>query len=155
MPGELILPTLFGPALRLRAQGGAVTACDFVPARAAGSGRISDPVLREAATQIRAYLRKRLRRFDLPLALHGTPFQLSVWQFVAQLETGELISYGDLARAIGAARAHRGVAMAMGRTPFDLIVPAHRVVGSDGRVKGAGPRSMRRRLLLFEGINLR
>ncbi len=110
--------------------------------------------MREAKAQINAYLRKRLRRFDLPLALHGTPFQLDVWHLVAQLETGELISYGDVARAIGAPRAHRGVAMAMGRTPLDLLIPAHRVVGSDGRVKGAGPNSMRRRLLRFENIRL-
>lgn len=154
MPGELILPTPFGAALCLRAADDAIVACDFVARVQPSAGRVGDPLLREAKAQINAYLRKRLRRFDLPLALHGTPFQLDVWHLVAQLETGELISYGDVARTIGAPRAHRGVAMAMGRTPLDLLIPAHRVVGSDGRVKGAGPNSMRRRLLRFENIRL-
>jgi O-6-methylguanine DNA methyltransferase len=78
-----------------------------------------------------------------------------VWQFVAGLETGELISYGDLARVIRAPRAARGVAAAMARSPMDLFIPAHRVVGSDGTVRGAGPRSLRRKLLEFEGIILK
>jgi O-6-methylguanine DNA methyltransferase len=89
------------------------------------------------------------------LHLEGTPFQIDVWHFVAALEVGELVAYGDLARAIGRPRAHRGVAAAMRRTPIDLFIPAHRVVGADGSVRGAGPNSLRRRLLTFEGITLR
>ena len=80
---------------------------------------------------------------------------MRVWDLVSQLEVGELISYGDVARAVGFPGAHRGVAAAMGRSPYDLLIPAHRVVGSDGRIKGAGPNSMRRRLLVFEGIYLK
>lgn len=109
-------------------------------------------LLHEARAQVRAYASKRLRRFDLPLAFEGTPFQVAVWRAVSELETGELVSYADIARAVGAPRAHRGVAMAMGKAPFDLFVPAHRVIGADGRIKGAEPNSIRRRLLAFEGI---
>jgi methylated-DNA-[protein]-cysteine S-methyltransferase len=116
--------------------------------------RQDDALLREARRQVAAYFRRRLARFTLPLFLEGTPLQLDVWRFVAGLETGQLISYGDLARAIGRARAHRGVAAAMRKTPLDLFIPAHRVVGSDGSVRGAGPNSLRRRLLAFEGIRL-
>lgn len=114
-----------------------------------------DALLREAASQVRAYFRKRLARFDLPLRLEGTAFQNDVWRFVAGLETGQLVSYGDLARLVGRPRAHRGVAAAMRETPIDLFVPAHRVVGADGTVRGAGPNSVRRRLLAFEGIKLK
>lgn len=117
--------------------------------------RLSDALLREAKRQVDAYFRKRLVRFDLPLFFEGTDLQKDVWNFVAGLEVGQLVSYGDLARLIGRPRAHRGVAAAMGRTPIDLFVPAHRVVGSDGSVRGAGPNSIRRRLLAFEGITLR
>ncbi len=154
MTGELILPTPFGAPLRLRSNGEAIVFCAFSPRARAGQGVSEDAPLREARAQITAYVRRRLRRFDLPLAFAGTRFQVAVWELVAHLEFGELISYGDVARAIGAPLAHRGVAMAMARSPFDLLVPAHRVIGSDGKIKGAGPHAMRRRLLAFEGIRL-
>ncbi|HVA28570.1 MAG TPA: methylated-DNA--[protein]-cysteine S-methyltransferase [Candidatus Baltobacteraceae bacterium] len=150
----LILPTPFGAPLLIEADAEAIVTCDFRPRARTSAGRPAHPVLREASVQLRAYFAKRLRRFDLPLALHGTPLQVAVWQFVSQLETGELISYGDVARAIGSPGAHRGVAAAMGRSPYDLLIPAHRVIGADGKIKGAGPRSIRRLLLAFEGITL-
>ncbi|HZT11348.1 MAG TPA: methylated-DNA--[protein]-cysteine S-methyltransferase [Candidatus Baltobacteraceae bacterium] len=149
------IATPLGAALIVRSSGDAIVAARFVR-RAAGSAlRPRDAVLREAAAQVRAYFARRLRRFDVPLDLRGTPFQLDVWRFVAGLEAGEIVSYSDVARLIGRARAHRGVAAAMCRTPIDLFVPAHRVVGADGTVRGAGPGSMRRRLLAFEGVRLR
>ncbi len=150
----LTLATPFGPPLAIEADAAAIVRCEFRPRARATPGRPAHPVLREAATQLRAYFAKRLRRFDLPLSLHGTPLQVAVWQLVSQLETGELISYGDVARAIGSPGAHRGVAAAMGRSPYDLLIPAHRVIGADGKIKGAGPHSIRRRLLAFEGIRL-
>ena len=153
-PG-LILETPFGAPLLLEATREHIVTCEFRPRSRVSSTPVRDPLLREARTQLNAYFRKRLRRFDLPMRLLGTPFQIAVWQLVAGLETGELISYGDVARMLGEPRAHRGVAMAMARTPYALIIPAHRVVGSDGRVKGAGANSLRRRLLKFEGIVLK
>jgi methylated-DNA-[protein]-cysteine S-methyltransferase len=161
MPSELLLPTPIGAVLQVRAEDGAIVGSDFrPPSRRASRApqddvRVRDPLLREARDQINAYFRKRLRRFDLPLALHGTPFQIAVWRLVASLEAGELISYGDVAAAIGAPLAHRGVAAAMRKTPYDLLIPAHRVIGADGRIKGSGANSLRRRLLAFEGIKLR
>jgi methylated-DNA-[protein]-cysteine S-methyltransferase len=152
---DLTLSTPVGAVLQVRAAGGRIVACAFHTRMRPTTSLPRDPLLREARAQLQAYFRKRLRRFDLPLALEGTPFQCAVWQLVASLETGELISYGDVARAIGEPLAHRGVAAAMKRTPFDLLIPAHRVIGADGRVKGAGPNSLRRRLLAFEGIKLR
>ena len=87
--------------------------------------------------------------------MQGTEFECAVWQFVSQMEAGELISYSDLARALGRPHAARGVARAMSRSPLALFVPAHRVVGADGTVRGASANSMRRKLLAFEGIRLR
>jgi methylated-DNA-[protein]-cysteine S-methyltransferase len=110
----------------------------------------TDALLVEAAAQVRAYFARRLRRFDLPLAMEGTAFQHAVWLTVAELAFAEFVSYADIARAIGHPLAHRGVAMAMGKTPLDLLVPAHRVIGADGRVKGATPGSLRARLVAFE-----
>jgi methylated-DNA-[protein]-cysteine S-methyltransferase len=149
------LPTPLGVTLQIACDERGIIASEFVARKAAPQARIGDALLREAAAQVRAYFRKKLHRFDLPLYLEGTEFQKTVWVFVSQLETGEIISYGDLARAIGHPLAHRGVAAAMRMTPIDLFVPAHRVVGADGSVRGAGPHSLRRRLLEFEGITLR
>jgi methylated-DNA-[protein]-cysteine S-methyltransferase len=150
----LFLPTPIGAMLLIEAADEQIVTCEFRPVSAA-RGSANTALLREAKSQFLAYFRKRLRRFDLPLALSGTPFQCAVWRLVAQLEAGELISYGDVGRAVGEPRAHRGVAAAMGCTPYDLVIPAHRVIGADGTIKGAGPNSLRRRLLQFEGFTVR
>lgn len=140
--------------LLIKARGDAIVSADFSSTARIVRSLPRSAALRAAAQQVRAYCARRLRRFELPLEFVGTPFQIAVWTLVSQLETGELISYGDAARAVGAPRAHRGVAMAMARAPFDLFVPAHRVIGADGKIKGAAPNSRRHRLLAFEGIVL-
>lgn len=148
--------TPLGIALRLVSNGSAIVESDFVHAKPhARAPAARDALLTEASAQVAAYFRKRLHRFDLPLAFSGTPFQIAVWRLVSQLEAGELISYGEVARAIGHPLSHRGVAAAMGKAPLDLFIPAHRVVGADGRIKGSAPGSMRRRLLAFEGVTVR
>lgn len=123
------------------------TARKLVPERAAGRGH---PLLAEALAQLDAYFAKRLGSFDLPLHLTGTPLQIECWRIVACLEFGTTCSYGDVAHAAGRPGAHRAVALAMVRSPLALFVPAHRVLGADGRVKGATA-TLRRRLLSFEG----
>lgn len=139
-------------ALEVESDQDAVVSARFVRRRRAAAARASggDALLDEAAAQVRAYFARRLRRFDLPLKFEGTPFSQAVWECVAGLSFGEFVSYADVARAIGRPMAHRGVAMAMGRTPIDLFVPAHRVVGADGRVKGATPGGVRLALVDFE-----
>lgn len=155
-PKELTaIPTPLGAVLLVEAAGDGIVAARFARKAVKAGPPPKNPALREAAAQVRAYFRKRLNRFDLPLHFEGTQLQIEVWRMVATLEFGEIASYSDVARILGRPRAHRGVAAAMCKTPIDLFVPAHRVVGADGSVRGAGPNSMRRRLLSFEGIVLR
>jgi methylated-DNA-[protein]-cysteine S-methyltransferase len=148
------LPTPLGVALRVTAAGGELIAAEFVRAKPAAAGR-REPVLAEAAAQVRAYFARRLHRFDVPLRLAGSAFQERVWRIVADLAFGDVVSYADVARAAGRPLAHRGVAAAMRATPIDLFIAAHRVVGADGRVRGCDQRSVRARLLAFERAPVR
>src|SRR5580704_6630083 len=148
-PMRCRISTPLGRDLMIVGNGRAILASDFVPHRP-GGGKPTDALLAEAAAQVRAYFGRRLRCFDLPLALTGTEFRVAVWRAVSSLSFGEFVSYADVARAIGRPLAHRGVATAMGLTPLDLFIPAHRVIGADGRIKGARPRSLRARLAAFE-----
>jgi methylated-DNA-[protein]-cysteine S-methyltransferase len=144
------VPTPLRRDLLIIGNGEAILASDFVAPKHSSGRKPSDALLAEARAQVQAYFSARLTRFDLPLALHGTPFQIAAWRAVATLWFGEFVSYADVARAIGRPLAHRGVASAMCAAPLDLFVPAHRVIGADGRIKGASPRSMRIRLAEFE-----
>jgi methylated-DNA-[protein]-cysteine S-methyltransferase len=149
---RIVIPTPFGAALEIASADGRIVASAFVRRRGAiPRARAGDRILGEAAAQVKAYLAKRLRRFDLPLHFCGTEMQIAIWRTVASLESGDLVSYADIARAIGAPGAHRAVASAMKSAPLDLFVPAHRVIGADGRLHGAAAGSMRRKLLTFEG----
>jgi methylated-DNA-[protein]-cysteine S-methyltransferase len=148
-PMQHRIPTPLRRDLLIVSNGLAIVSSDFVARKPAGR-KPSDSLLVEASAQVRAYFARRLRRFDLPLALEGTAFRVAVWRAVASLSFGEFVSYADVARAVGRPLAHRGVATAMGLTPLDLFVPAHRVIGADGRIKGARPRSLRARLAAFE-----
>ncbi len=78
----------------------------------------------------------RPRRGDTPLAPEGTPFQLRVWQALREIPYGETITYGELARRIGKPTASRAVGAANGRNPLPIIVPCHRVIGSNGTLTG-------------------
>jgi len=148
-PMQHRIPTPLSRDLLIVSNGLAIVSSDFVARKPAGR-KPSDSLLVEASAQVRAYFARRLRRFDLPLALEGSAFRVAVWRAVASLSFGEFVSYADVARAIGRPLAHRGVATAMGLTPLDLFIPAHRVIGADGRIKGARPRSLRARLAAFE-----
>ena len=159
---ETVLHTPLGRDLYLACDAEGVIASRFTararrtaPARRAVTRSASNAALREAVRQIEAYFARRLVRFELPLVLTGTPFQVAVWHAVAALRVGDLASYAEIARAIGRPNAHRGVASALAQTPLALLIPAHRVVGADGTVRGATPGSMRRRLLAFEGSRVR
>lgn len=145
------IQTPLGRSFEIFADGERIVSARFRFGSAAS--RTKDPLLREAAEQVRAYFACRLAVFDLPLAFLGTPLQCDAWRAISTLQFGHFVSYADVARAIGRPRSHRGVAAAMGKTTIDLFIPAHRVLGSDGRLKGCAPRSMRARLAAFEREN--
>ncbi len=91
-----------------------------------------------AKDQLRAYFNRELKEFDLKLAPVGTPFQLKVWQALRAIQYGELVSYKDIAEAIGSPKAVRAVGAANGKNPLPIVVPCHRVIGADGSLTGFG-----------------
>jgi methylated-DNA-[protein]-cysteine S-methyltransferase len=101
--------------------------------------------------QIDGYFAGRLRHFDVPLDLRGTPLQRAIWQAVMAIPFGETRSYADIARAVGRPAAWRAVGSANAICPVSLVIPCHRVIGADGTIKGyPGDILNRRRLLEFE-----
>jgi methylated-DNA-[protein]-cysteine S-methyltransferase len=98
----------------------------------------SHPILRETARQLDAYFARELREFDLPLILKGTPFQVRAWRALEQIPYGTTRTYAEQARAIGAPDAVRAVGAANGRNPIPIVVPCHRVIGSNGKLTGFG-----------------
>jgi methylated-DNA-[protein]-cysteine S-methyltransferase len=89
-----------------------------------------------------------LADFDIPVRLDGTPFQRAVWNELTKIPNGTTISYGELARRVGNPKASRAVGLANGRNPVSIIVPCHRVVGSNGSLTGYGGGIDRKRALL-------
>lgn len=107
----------------------------------------------EARRQLTEYFAGHRRSFDLPVELVGTPFQRSVWDRIRSIGFGETLSYKELATQIGQPAAARAVGGATGRNPVSIIVPCHRVVGSDGSLTGYGWGPRRKTwLLAHEGI---
>ena len=112
-------------------------------------------ILSEAESQLAAYFGGR-RSFDLLLAPQGTEFQRRVWQELRRIPYGETISYGELARRIGRPDAIRAVGAANGKNPIPIVIPCHRVIGSDGSLTGfGGGLSIKRRLLDLEAATCR
>jgi methylated-DNA-[protein]-cysteine S-methyltransferase len=107
-----------------------------------------DALLDEARRQLTAYFAGRLEAFDLPLAPNGTEFQRRVWSELTKIPFGATISYADLARRVRNVAAVRAVGAANGRNPIPIIVPCHRVIGSDGSLTGFGGGLPRKQWLL-------
>jgi methylated-DNA-[protein]-cysteine S-methyltransferase len=106
------------------------------------------PVLQEAAGQLRAYFAGERTDFDLPLRPLGTPFHVAVWEALRSIPYGQTISYAELARRVGSPGASRAVGLANGRNPISVVVPCHRVIGTDGSLTGYGGGVERKRRLL-------
>jgi methylated-DNA-[protein]-cysteine S-methyltransferase len=93
---------------------------------------------RDAVKQLREYFEGTRTVFSLPLELRGTEFQKSVWRTVARVPYGQTKSYGDIAREIRKPKACRAVGAANGANPIPIVIPCHRIIGSDGSMTGFG-----------------
>ena len=109
------------------------------------------PVLQRTRDQLAEYFAGTRRQFDIPLDLHGTPFQVKVWRSLADIEYGSTTSYGEQAARLGAPTAVRAIGSANGRNPISIVLPCHRVVAANGALTGfAGGLETKRWLLDFE-----
>ncbi len=152
--GHVVLASPVGP-LTLVAENGELTGLYFGTHQHAPSldslGAPGDPAaapFAAAASQLAAYFAGELTSFDLPLAPAGSEFQLSVWAALRTIPYGQTRSYGQLARQIGRSTASRAVGLANGRNPIAVVIPCHRVIGSDGSLTGYGGGLDRKRYLL-------
>jgi len=100
--------------------------------------RRDDSAFREARRQLEAYFACELRAFDVPMRMKGTPFQQMAWEGLLTIPFGATISYAEQARRIGRPGASRAVGAANGRNPIAIVVPCHRVIGSNGTLTGYG-----------------
>lgn len=132
-----IVETPIGP-VRLAAEDGFLTELTFGGDENSDGCGEDGPVLDRAEAQLGEYFRGARKVFDLPLRPKGTPFQLEDWRALQEIPYGETVTYGDIARRIGRPKAFRAVGMANHANPISIIIPCHRVVGSDGRLTGYG-----------------
>lgn len=110
--------------------------------------------LPEASRQLGEYFAGERREFDLALRLDGTDFQRRVWKVLSEIPYGETWSYGQLAKRIDNPNGSRAVGLANGRNPVSILVPCHRVIGTDGSLMGySGGVERKRWLLAHEGLN--
>ena len=154
MTYSMQLETPIGP-LTISATKKAVTAIRFGTQVPEGStpctGAEATPLLRKAAEEIGDYFAGSRRKFTLPLAPEGTPFQQKVWEALRTIPYGETRTYKQIAIQIGHNQSFRAVGMASNRNPIAIVVPCHRVIGYDGKLTGyAGGLDIKGRLLELE-----
>ena len=121
----------------------------------AHEGVKTSPLVERAIEQLDAYFNRSLRQFDLPLDMQGTDFQRQVWKRLQAIPYGQTASYLDVANALGKPKAVRAVGAANGQNPISIVVPCHRVIGSNGDLIGYGGGLWRKEWLLrHEGVLL-
>jgi methylated-DNA-[protein]-cysteine S-methyltransferase len=140
-----------GKILRAVVQDAAVTKVHFVQEEGVSQ---HGPVLDEVQAQLHAYLNGESQSFTLPLAPEGTPFQKKVWDVLLTIPFGETRTYAQLAAALGDPKVIRAAASANGKNPVAVIIPCHRVIGTDGSLTGySGGLENKRFLLALEKAN--
>ncbi len=119
-----------------------------VPREPRDAWKRDDGAFGDVREQLRAYFARELQTFDLPLAPRGTPFQLDVWGALRTIRYGETRSYAQIAHQIGRENAIRAVGAANGANPIPIVIPCHRVIGSNGSLTGFGGGLAVKRFLL-------
>ena len=115
----------------------------------------SHPLLLETEKQLNAYFNNTLTTFDLPLSLNGTVFQKRVWAQLITIPFGKTISYLELAKLLGDEKCIRAAASANGKNPISIIIPCHRVIGSNGTLVGYSGNIERKIFLLKHEGNIK
>ena len=114
----------------------------------------SDPIITKAKEHLDTYCLGPLKTFDLPLLFVGSDFQKKVWEALEQIPYGKTISYLELSRDLGDEKAIRAVATANGANAISIVVPCHRIIGSDDSLVGyAGGLAAKKKLLKLEGAD--
>ncbi|WP_027965861.1 methylated-DNA--[protein]-cysteine S-methyltransferase [Halomonas halocynthiae] len=135
----------------IRANQSALTRVDFINEAAAHHAPQPNTLTQSASHQLAEYFSGQRQHFDLPLAPAGTDFQRRVWQALTEISFGETCSYGELAGRVGSKGGQRAVGAANGKNPISVIIPCHRVIGSNGKLTGyAGGIDRKQWLLSFE-----
>lgn len=113
-------------------------------------------LIKECFKQLKEYLEGNRRKFDLPLETRGTEFQKKVWNELLKIPYGETKSYKDIAIAIGNEKACRAIGMANNKNHIPIIIPCHRVIGSNGKLVGyAGGLNVKEKLLNIENLDVK
>ena len=143
------IATPIGP-LVLHGDGEALTAVYYPrhPSRPETDVRDEAAPFSAVVLQLEEYFAGERTAFDLPLAPHGSPFQLECWAALTEIGYGETRSYGEIAASLGQPGAARAVGLANNRNPISIIVPCHRVIGADGSLTGYGGGLEAKRYLL-------
>jgi len=141
--------------LRLVSNGAALLRIEFPGMHSDDGEQVADAVLDTTAQQLGEYFAGHRKTFSIKLAAGGTAFQQQVWAALGEIPFGELRSYKDIAELIGKQKAVRAVGAANGANPIPIVVPCHRVIGSNGKLTGfAGGLPAKRTLLQLEGVEL-
>ena len=125
----------------------------YLPHEAASATNAWAGPVRAAAAQLEEYFAGKRADFDVDLHVAATDFQVDVWSALMTVPYGQVVTYQDIARAVGRPRAFRAVGNANGKNPFPVIVPCHRIVASNGLGGYAGGLSVKRALLALEGVS--
>lgn len=139
--------------LKISADEKGITEIEFVNKENSSIRKSSSKIIRDCIKQLDEYFQGKRKSFELKLNPEGTEFQKKVWEELLRIPYGKTLSYGEVSRRIRNQKAVRAVGQAIGRNPISIVIPCHRVIGSDGNLTGYASGLWRKKWLLkFEGV---